>query len=81
VAVKRDIFFHTRLLSFLRTCSASLRRRPESRFHIFIPTGVAGPFFRAVRRPPATKRRDHGNQCPAPLIAVTAASLIASCDL
>src|SRR5260370_23067958 len=39
VAVKRDIFLHARLLSFFLSLNASLRRRPKSRFHIFILRG------------------------------------------
>jgi len=34
-----------RLLSFFSIATASLRRRQESRFHIFIPTGAARPFL------------------------------------
>jgi hypothetical protein len=34
-----------RLLSFFSIATASLRRRQESRFHIFIPTEVSRRFF------------------------------------
>ena len=51
VRIKRDILFHARLLSLQGSFTARVRRRRESRFHIFMLNEVKHLCLRIVELP------------------------------